>query len=75
MLYEKKLKMLHALYADRSHSVADISATLNISRSTLYRYVKADKQQTSAAKRGFEKHRQASLLRPCRHGCWVRALA
>jgi DNA invertase Pin-like site-specific DNA recombinase len=41
-LDEKKLKMLHALYADKGNSVADILATLNISRSTLYRYIKAD---------------------------------
>jgi DNA invertase Pin-like site-specific DNA recombinase len=34
---EKKLKMLHALYADKSTSVADILATLNISKSTLHR--------------------------------------
>ena len=43
-LDEKKLKILHALYADKSNSVADILATLNISKSTLYRYVKADKR-------------------------------
>jgi len=42
-LVEKKLKMLHALYADRSNSVADILATLNMPNSTLSRYVKADK--------------------------------
>jgi DNA-binding MarR family transcriptional regulator len=35
--------MLHALYVDKSNSVADISAALNISKSTLYRHVKADK--------------------------------
>ena len=39
----KKLKMLHALYDDKSNSVADILRTLNISKSTLYRYVKAAK--------------------------------
>jgi predicted transcriptional regulator YheO len=37
--------MLHALYADKSNLVADILATLNISKSTLYRYVKADKHR------------------------------
>ena len=42
---EKKLEMLHALYADKSNLVADILATLNISKSTLYRYVKADKRR------------------------------
>lgn len=44
-LDEKKLKMLHALYADKSNSVADILATLNISKSILYLYMKADKHQ------------------------------
>ncbi len=39
----KKLKLLHALYADKSNSVADILRTLQISKSTLYRYVRADK--------------------------------
>lgn len=42
---EEKLKMLHALYADKSNSVADILATLNISRSTLYRHVKVGKRR------------------------------
>lgn len=40
-LDEKKIKMMQALYAVKSNSVADILATLNISKSTLYRYVKA----------------------------------
>jgi DNA invertase Pin-like site-specific DNA recombinase len=44
-LDEKKLKMLHALYADKSNSVADILSTLNISKSTLYRYIKDDKRR------------------------------
>lgn len=39
--------MLHALYADKSNCVADIMATLNISKSTLYRHVKADKNRSS----------------------------
>jgi DNA invertase Pin-like site-specific DNA recombinase len=38
----KKLKLLHALYADKSNSVADIVRTLQISKSTLYRYLNAD---------------------------------
>ncbi len=37
--------MLHALYADKSNSVADILTTLNISKSTLYRYVKLDERR------------------------------
>jgi DNA invertase Pin-like site-specific DNA recombinase len=39
----KKLKLLHALHADKSNSVADILRTLQISKSTLYRYLKAGK--------------------------------
>ena len=42
-LDEKKLKTPRALYADKSNSMADILATLNISKSTLYRHVKMDK--------------------------------
>jgi DNA invertase Pin-like site-specific DNA recombinase len=42
-LNAKKLKLLHALYADKSNSVTDILRTLQISKSTLYRYIKADK--------------------------------
>jgi len=38
-LDEMKLKMLDALYADKSHSIEDLCATLNISKSTLYPYV------------------------------------
>ncbi len=34
-LDEKKLKMLHSLYSDKSNSVAEILTTLNISKSTL----------------------------------------
>ena len=34
-----------ALYADKSNSVAEIVRSLNISKSTLYRYVKADKRR------------------------------
>jgi DNA invertase Pin-like site-specific DNA recombinase len=36
----KKVAMAQALYADKSNSVADICKTLNISRATLYRYVR-----------------------------------
>lgn len=43
-LDEKKLKMLYSLYADKSNSIPDILSTLNISKSTLYRYVNADKE-------------------------------
>ena len=44
-LDEKKLKMLHALYAGKSNSIPGILSTLNISKSTLYRYVNADKRR------------------------------
>jgi len=44
-LDEKKMKMLHALYADKSNSISDILATLNTSKSTLYRYVTPDKRR------------------------------
>jgi DNA invertase Pin-like site-specific DNA recombinase len=37
----KKVAMAQALYADKSHTVGDICRTLNVSRATLYRYVRA----------------------------------
>lgn len=36
----KKVEMAKALYGDPSHSIEDICRTLNISRATLFRYVK-----------------------------------
>jgi DNA invertase Pin-like site-specific DNA recombinase len=36
----KKVAMARALYADKSHTVGDICKTLNVSRATLYRYVR-----------------------------------
>lgn len=39
-LDDKKIMMLQALYDDKNNSVKDILTTLNISKSTLYRYVK-----------------------------------
>lgn len=39
-LDEKKIKMLQALYADKSNSVEEILSTLGVSKSTLYRYVR-----------------------------------
>lgn len=44
-LDDKKIKMLQALYAEKSNAVSDILATLNISKSTLYRYIKEDKHR------------------------------
>jgi DNA invertase Pin-like site-specific DNA recombinase len=40
VLNEKKVAMARALYADKSHSIEDIRKTLNIGRTTLYRYLK-----------------------------------
>jgi len=43
-LSPKKLAMLHAFYADKSNSIEEICKTLNISRPTFYRYIKAGEQ-------------------------------
>ncbi len=40
-LTPKKAAMAQKLYADKSNSIDDICKTLNISRPTLYRYIKA----------------------------------
>ncbi len=42
-LDEKTIKMMQALYADKNNSVEEILSTLKVSKSTLYRYVKANK--------------------------------
>jgi DNA invertase Pin-like site-specific DNA recombinase len=39
-LTDKKQSIAQALYNDKSNSIADICKTLNISRATLYRYIK-----------------------------------
>jgi DNA invertase Pin-like site-specific DNA recombinase len=36
----KKVAMAQALYADKANTVSDICKTLNVSRATLYRYIK-----------------------------------
>jgi DNA invertase Pin-like site-specific DNA recombinase len=41
VLTEKKVAMARTLYADKSNSINDICKTLNIGRTTLYRYIKA----------------------------------
>jgi DNA invertase Pin-like site-specific DNA recombinase len=41
LLDERKRKLLLALYANKSNSLADILGALHISKSTLYRYVKS----------------------------------
>ena len=40
VLTPKKTQMAQALYADKNNTVSDICKTLNISRATLYRYIK-----------------------------------
>jgi DNA invertase Pin-like site-specific DNA recombinase len=40
VLSEKKIAMARALYADKSNSIDEICKTLNIGRTTLYRYLK-----------------------------------
>ncbi len=37
---DKKVALAQALYEDKNNSIADICATLRVSRSTLYRYLK-----------------------------------
>jgi DNA invertase Pin-like site-specific DNA recombinase len=39
-LSPKKAQMAHALYADKTTTIDDICRTLNISRATLYRYIR-----------------------------------
>jgi DNA invertase Pin-like site-specific DNA recombinase len=39
-LTPKKAKMLHDLYRNKENSIDEICKTLNISRTTLYRYIK-----------------------------------
>jgi DNA invertase Pin-like site-specific DNA recombinase len=39
-LTDKKLAMARALYADKRHTIAEICKTLNISKTSLYRYLK-----------------------------------
>ncbi len=45
LLDDKKRKLLQALYADKSNSIADILSALHISKSTLYRYVRYVRSQ------------------------------
>ena len=40
-LTQKKLSMARALYADQHNTIAEICQTLNISKTSLYRYLKA----------------------------------
>jgi DNA invertase Pin-like site-specific DNA recombinase len=41
LLDAKKLKLLRILYAEKTNRTADILSTMHISKSTLYRYLKA----------------------------------
>jgi DNA invertase Pin-like site-specific DNA recombinase len=42
-LDDRKMKLLQQLWADKSNSIEDILSTLNISKSTLYRYVRPER--------------------------------
>jgi DNA invertase Pin-like site-specific DNA recombinase len=44
-LTDRQAQMARQLYADKTHSIADICKTLGISRTTLWRYVKAEEQR------------------------------
>ena len=41
-----KIALARRMFADSSHSIAEICAALGISRATLYRYVKEEKKET-----------------------------
>lgn len=41
-----KIALARRMFADQSHSVPEICATLGISRATLYRYIKETKEET-----------------------------
>ena len=45
VLKDKKVAIAQALYNDKKNSVAEICKTLNISRSTLYRYIQKGERQ------------------------------
>ena len=45
VLKDKKIAMAQALYNDPTNSIAEICKTLNISRSTLYRYIEIGKRK------------------------------
>jgi DNA invertase Pin-like site-specific DNA recombinase len=45
VLKDKKVAMAQALYNDKNNSIAEICKTLNISRSTLYRYIEVGERQ------------------------------
>ena len=45
VLKDKKIAMAQALYNDTNNSIAEICKTLNISRSTLYRYIEIGKRK------------------------------
>src|SRR6266705_3914036 len=49
-LNNKKVQMLQELYHSKKHSIPEICQMLNISRTTLYRYVQPEQQQQKAKK-------------------------
>jgi DNA invertase Pin-like site-specific DNA recombinase len=48
-LSPKKVEMARALFSDKNNSIDDICKTLQISRVTLYRYVKATKESAATS--------------------------
>jgi len=42
MVAKTQANIAQALYNDKTNSIADICKTLNISRATLYRYIKVE---------------------------------
>jgi DNA invertase Pin-like site-specific DNA recombinase len=47
-LTPKKAKMVQDLYRNKENSIDEICKTLNISRTTLYRYIKVSSQNRDA---------------------------
>jgi DNA invertase Pin-like site-specific DNA recombinase len=49
-LTPKKAQMVHDLYRNKENSIDEICKTLNISRTTLYRYIKTGEYKLSSTK-------------------------
>lgn len=41
----RKIALARALYQDKSHSISDICSTLHVSRATLYRYIRGERNE------------------------------
>ena len=50
-LTPKQRELLQQLYADKTHSIADITRTLRISKATLYRHLNAEPAHQAGARR------------------------